>query len=154
METLVDDITIRRCGSADLAKIQHLNREIFGEDRLINSMRHDYLLMLVAERHGIPLGFKIGYRDLPGSFYSAKGGVHPQWRRQGLARRMLRHMMAIARADGFTWFRYHTFPARWPGMLSLGLSEGFRIAATEWNPTYGDYQVLLEFDLQRLSDNS
>lgn len=153
METVVDDITIRRGSNADLASVRRLNREIFGEDRLINTLDHDYLLLIVAERHGIPLGFKIGYRDLPGSFYSAKGGVHPQWRHRGIGRRLLRHMMVVAKADGFTWFRYHTFPARWPGMLSLGRSEGFRIAGTEWNPTYGDYQVLLEFDLRDLSDN-
>src|SRR5690606_19134971 len=63
METVVDASTIRRGTNADPAAVRRLNREIFGEDRLINTLDHDYLLLIVAERHGIPLDLKIGYRD-------------------------------------------------------------------------------------------
>lgn len=147
MDTLSEDITLRRGGQNDLARVFALNREIFGEEHLIQTLKHDYLLLIIAERKDILIGFKIGYRQNAGCFYSAKGGVHPAWRKKGLARLLLRYTMELVKNEGFRYFRYHTFPTRWPGMLSLGISEGFTIAETEWNPAFGDYQVLLERDL-------
>ncbi len=145
------NITIRRGTTRDLPAVAMLNREIFGEERLINSLDHDYLLLLVAEINAVPIGFKIGYGLESGIFYSAKGGVLPAWRRQGLARSMLGAMETIVQHEGFSELRYHTFPSRWPGMLSLGRSEGYDILEATWNPAYNDYQILLSKKLRRPS---
>ncbi len=143
MNRTIDHIEIRRGTRSDLERVMMLNKEIFGEDRLINSLDHDYLLILLAEVGDIPVGFKIGYGLGSGIFYSAKGGVLPKWRRLGLARRLMHEMERIAVAEGFTEMRYHTFPTRWPGMLSLGRSEGYDVLEASWNPVYRDYQILL-----------
>ncbi len=147
------NITIRRGTIRDLPAIVMLNREIFAEERLINSLDHDYLLILVAEINGVPIGFKIGYGQGSGIFYSAKGGVLPKWRRQGLGRSMLRVMETIVRTEGYAELRYHTFPSRWPGMLSLGRSEGYDILEATWNAVYNDYQILLFKRLKRPTDS-
>jgi GNAT superfamily N-acetyltransferase len=136
-------ITIRRGSLHDLSLVHMLNREIFYEDRLINSLDHAYLLILLAEINSIPVGFKIGYGQKSGVFYSAKGGVLPNWRKKGLAKRMLSYMEEIVRQDGYSELRYHTFPTRWPGMLSLGRVAGYDILEAVWNPVYNDYQILM-----------
>lgn len=136
-------ITIRRGSRQDLALVYMVNRDIFNEDRLINSLDHGYLLILLAEIEAIPIGFKIGYGLSNGIFYSAKGGVLPNWRKKGLAKQMLRVMEDIVVLEGYTELRYHTFPTRWPGMLSLGRSEGYDVLEAVWNPVYNDYQILM-----------
>jgi GNAT superfamily N-acetyltransferase len=137
------NITIRKGSKLDLTKVNMLNYEIFGEDRLINSLDHDYLLILLAEVESVPIGFKIGYGLSAGVFYSAKGGVLSNWRKKGLAKRLLRAMEDTVRLDGYRELRYHTFPTRWPGMLSLGRSAGYDILEAVWNPVYNDYQILM-----------
>jgi len=153
MEVDLDHLRIRRGNTSDLSIVAMLNREIFNEDRLINSLDHDYLMLLIAEYRGLAIGFKVGYRDESGSFYSAKGGILPAYRNKGVARLLLRRMMAEAKADGFSTFTYHTFPARWPGMLKLGKSEGFLIADVNWSHVYSDYQVLMKIDLRSVTCN-
>lgn len=154
MNQSLGHITIRRGSRFDLGKVMMLNREIFGEERLINSLDHDYLLILIAERDDIPIGFKIGYGLGAGVFYSAKGGVLQKWRRLGLGRMMLHEMERIVLAEGYNELRYHTFPTRWPGMLSLGRSEGYEILEAAWNSVYRDYQILLFKKLTRSTGNS
>lgn len=154
MSHALDHITIRVGSRFDLSKVMMLNREIFNEERLINSLDHDYLLILMAEIGDIPVGFKIGYGLGSGVFYSAKGGVLQKWRRKGLGRRMLHEMERIVAMEGYIEMRYHTFPTRWPGMLSLGKSEGYDILEATWNPVYRDYQILLRKKLNVPTGNS
>jgi GNAT superfamily N-acetyltransferase len=146
-------ITIRRGSMQDVPLVRMLNREIFHEDRLINSLDHTYLLILLAEFEAIPVGFKIGYGLGAGIFYSAKGGVLPNWRKKGLAKRMLSVMEDIVASEGYSELRYHTFPTRWPGMLSLGRSEGYDILEAVWNPVYNDYQILMHKKIGAPTDN-
>jgi ribosomal protein S18 acetylase RimI-like enzyme len=150
----LSNITIRRGSVMDIPKIMVLNKEIFGEDRLINSLDHDHLIILLAETASICVGFKIGYNLNSGIFYSAKGGVLSRFRRKGIGKAMIRKMEEIAQNEGYSELRYHTFPTRWPGMLSLGRSEGYDILEATWNPVYNDYQILLSKKLVRPSDSS
>jgi len=147
------NITIRRGSRLDLPLVYMLNREIFAEERLINSLDHDYLIILVAEVEATPIGFKIGYGLTSGVLYSAKGGVLPNWRKMGLAKKMLRTMEDLARMDGYKELRYHTFPTRWPGMLSLERSMGYDVVEAVWNPEYNDYQILMSKKLDQPTDN-
>ena len=124
--------------------IRSLNFQIFDEERIINTFDRDDLLMLLAYVDEVPAGFKIGYRENRFTFYSAKGGVLPEYRRRGLARRMLYDMMARVRERGYTRFAYDTFPNRNPGMTILGLSEGFRVVKADFNTIYRDYRLRFE----------
>ncbi len=134
-------------GALDI--IQDLNYRIFNEERVINTFQREDLLMLLAFLEDRPVGFKIGYRENRFVFYSAKGGVLPEFRRRGLARRMLHVMMDEARARGYLRFAYDTFPNKDQGMTILGLNEGFRVIKADFNKTYKDWRLRLEM---RLSD--
>ncbi len=124
--------------------ISALNQAIFHETRIINTFERADLLILLALVDAVPVGFKIGYHENRYTFYSAKGGVLPGYRRQGIARAMLVEMMARARKRGYTRFAYDTFPNMHPGMTILGLREGFRLMKADYNPAYRDYRLRFE----------
>ena len=44
------------------------------------------VLALIAHLEGNPVGYKIGYYDKPGLYYSWSGGVLKDYRGQGVAR--------------------------------------------------------------------
>lgn len=131
-------------GPEHLDLIRRLNRTIFGEERVINSFEREGLLMLMAYVGAEPVGFKIGYRESKHTFYSAKGGVLPGFRRRGISRRLLEAMIDHVRTQGYKNFAYDTFPNMHPGMTVLGLAEGFRVTRADYNPTYRDYRLRFE----------
>lgn len=127
--------------------IRRLNVDIFDEEHIIKTFERDDLLMLVARTEGTAVGFKLGYRLDPRSFYSAKGGVRESYRRQGIARALLYAMLDIVRERGYNRFVYDTFPNKHPGMTVMGLDEGFRVIRAGYSPRYQDYRLRFELDL-------
>lgn len=124
--------------------IREMNVVIFDEERIINTFDRDDLMILVAWVDEEPAGFKIGYRENRFVYYSAKGGVLPEYRRQGIARRMLWYMMDEARNRGYVRFTFDTFPNRDRGMTVLGLNEGFRVVKADFNKSYKDWRLRFE----------
>jgi len=143
----VPALGIVEVGLGQLEQVQDLNVMIFNEERIINTFHREDLLMLIAYVEEAPVGFKVGYRENRHIFYSAKGGVLPEYRRLGIARRMLYDMMTRARKKGYMRFAYDTFPNKHPGMTILGLKEGFRVMKADYNPTYRDYRLRFEVKL-------
>ena len=137
-------LRIVQVGMAHLEVLGWLNTTIFNEERIINTFDREDLLMLLAQWQEEPVGFKIGYRESLYTFYSAKGGVLPEYRRSGIARRLLYDMMERVRVKGYRTFAYDTFPNRHHGMTILGLVEGFRVTRADYNPTYKDYRLRFE----------
>ena len=140
-------VRIEQVGFDQLELIRKLNLSIFKEQRIINSFERADVLMLVAYLNDQPVGFKVGYRYDIRTFYSAKGGVLSDYRRRGLARRMLYGMMDMVREKGYRRFLYDTFPNKNPGMAILGFKEGFTIIKADYNTMYKDYRIQLMIDL-------
>jgi ribosomal protein S18 acetylase RimI-like enzyme len=141
-------VRIKQVGLDQLSVIRRLNQEVFEEERIINTFDRDDLLMLLAVCRGEPAGFKIGYRLKPDTFYSAKGGVLPDYRRLGIARALLYEMLDHVREQGYRRFVYDTFPNKHPGMTVLGLAEGFEVVDAGYSPQYSDYRLRFECTLQ------
>lgn len=139
---------IARVGMEQLPVIRRMNGAIFDEERIINTFDRDDLLMLLATYDGDPAGFKIGYRLKYDTFYSAKGGVLPAYRRQGIARALLYAMLDYVDDQGYDRFVYDTFPNKHPGMTVLGLNEGFRVIKAGYSPQYNDYRLRFEHKLR------
>jgi hypothetical protein len=140
-------LRIQTCSRLNLEPILKLNRSIFQEDRVINSWKHDVMIILLATYNEIPVGFKLGYGISSTSFYSAKGGVIQGFRRKGVATSLLINMMSIAKKSGFSRFGYHTFPHLHDGMLELGISSGFKIKSSKWNEHHEAMQYYLEKEI-------
>lgn len=140
----MDGLVIAELPLEQAEAIQPLNRMVFGESRLVQHVDHPGLLILAAYWNGTLVGFKIGYPKDRFVFYSAKGAVDPAFRRRGVARKLLHFMMSRVYLSGFDTLAYHTFPNRDPGMLIIGLQEGFRVTDARYNAEFNDWQVALE----------
>ncbi len=138
------DLRIIEADFSYIEVIRVLNEVIFEEQRIINTFEREDLLMLLAYLGDEPAGFKIGYKESRFVFYSAKGGVLPEYRRYGIARRLLEEMMRRAREKGYPRFAFDTFPNRHPGMAVLALTEGFRLTKADYNTLYKDYRLRFE----------
>ncbi|NBC17089.1 MAG: GNAT family N-acetyltransferase [Bacteroidetes bacterium] len=124
--------------------IRRMNRIIFEEERIINTFDREDITIFIAFVDDEPVGFKLGYRESRTTFYSAKGGVLPGWRRRGISRQLLHVMMDHVREQGYRRFAYDTFPNKHPGMTVLGLDEGFTVTRADYNSTYKDYRLRFE----------
>ena len=140
-------LAVERVGLDRFDDVRALNAAIFGESRVIHRLDRDDLLILLAQRDGRAVGFKVGYAESPSTFYSAKGGVLPEERRHGVARTLLAAMQAEARRMGYARFAFDTFPNKHPGMTVLGLAAGFTVTAAGYNAAYRDYRLRFEQDL-------
>lgn len=138
------EIRIVEAGLAQMGVVRSLNEAIFEEERVINTLERDDLLVLLAYLGDEPIGFKIGYRESRFVFYSAKGGVLPEYRRCGVARKLLEEMLRRVKKKGYVRFAFDTFPNRHPGMAVLALTEGFRLTKADYNALYKDYRLRFE----------
>jgi GNAT superfamily N-acetyltransferase len=137
-------VEIECVGMERFETVRALNLAIFGETRVIYRLDRDDLLFLLARVEGVDVGFKVGYSETESTFYSAKGGVLPGFRRLGIARSLLHAMAARAKELCYHRLAYDTFPNKHPGMTVLGLAEGFEVTAAGYNAAYRDYRIRLE----------
>lgn len=149
MTTDISEIRIEYLTKSQLHELDVINRSVFNEDRIINRTDHEFMIILRACLKDITIGFKVGYGRKKGVFYSAKGGVHKDYRRLGIAEKLMDEMMHAATFLGFTEFQYDTFPNLHPGMLILGLTKDFRIIEAKYNAQYKDFQITLMKPLKR-----
>lgn len=79
----------------DIRDIQSLSRRLFGEyvdnegDWRIRQMPS--FSVFVARSDGLLVGFKMGYAHTKTRYYSWLGGVDPDFRRQGVARQLMKN---------------------------------------------------------------
>ncbi|WP_089942980.1 GNAT family N-acetyltransferase [Candidatus Entotheonella palauensis] len=92
----------------------------------------DPVLVCARLRSGRLAGFKLGYRRRPQLLYSWLGGVHPEARRQGLARKLMARQHDWASANGYRFIETQT-QATNNAMLVLNLQSGFMICGYETN---------------------
>ncbi|MDG1754462.1 MAG: GNAT family N-acetyltransferase [Rhodothermales bacterium] len=148
----VPGLSIQEIGLRELDSIRGMNRLIFKEERVINSFDREDLLILEARLHGIPVGFKIGYRENRYTFYSAKGGVLPEYRRKGIALALMNEMVEAVEEKGYPVFAFDTFPNMHPGMTILALAQGFRLVKADFNTLYKEYRLRFERRLMEHDD--
>jgi len=144
----VPGLKIQGLSQDDLRSIPDMNRVIFDEDRIINTFERGDIVILEARVDGAPAGFKIGYRENRFAFYSAKGGVLPEFRRKGVAQALLAEMIRIAGKKGYGRFTFDTFPNLHPGMTIMALRLGFRIVRADYNTTYREYRIRFETSIE------
>lgn len=138
-------LDIVEVGMERLDTIRRLNVEIFDDEHIIKTFDRDDLLMLLARSTGTVAGFKLGYQLDAATFYSAKGGVRPAFRRNGIARALLYAMLDVVERRGYERFVYDTFPNKHPGMTVLGLDEGFEVVRAGYSTQYQDYRLRFEW---------
>ncbi|MFQ6605117.1 MAG: GNAT family N-acetyltransferase [Fidelibacterota bacterium] len=99
--TIQDAVTLSR-------RVPELDRP-YDEAEYVKRLATAHHLILIAENEGRALGFKVGYdRYGDGSFYSWMGGVLPDSRRRGIARRLQETQEAWACQNGYDRLRVKT----------------------------------------------
>lgn len=105
---------------------------------------------LVASDQDRLLAFKVGYAETDESFYSWLGGVLPEARRLGLARKLLHAQEAWVIEQGFRQIRVKS-RNRYRGMLQLLLSEDYLITGIE--PQDRDHDNRIWFTKKLIASN-
>lgn len=111
----------------------------------------DPVLVGARLQNGRLVGFKLGYCHRPQRFYSWLGGVHPEVRRQGLARKLMAEQHDWVSANGYHLVETQT-QATNNAMLILNLQAGFTICGYETNSQ--DIPVVLQRKILTLTASS
>ncbi len=133
MTAVGSDVTLRQ---GNLAEIFELHKQVpelkpaAGPDDYQQRIGERPWLGLIAELAGTPSAFKLGYWQDERSFYSWIGGVVPAARRAGLAKALLLEQERLLRGLGAQLVSVKSMN-RYPGMLTLLISSGYRISGLE-----------------------
>ena len=111
------------------------------EEMVFNSHRaSDSKLAEITEKNGLlliayhgedPVGFKLGYATAPDRiFFSWLGGVHKNFRRQGIAQNLLIKQESLVEDMGIRTIYFTSFD-RFPAMISLGKKNGYKLVRKE-----------------------
>lgn len=111
-----------------------LEKMIFGKSRAteqkLEQIRKQQGLLLIAYTGVVPVGFKLGYVIENGQrFFSWLGGVHEDYRRQGIAQSLLEMQEQHVRTLGIKKIYFTTFD-RFPAMINLGENNQYLLAKT------------------------
>lgn len=97
---------------------------------LLEQLSKRYALLIVVAVDGTKVtGYKIGYEQNQSQFHSWLGGVHPEYRKQGIASEMMRLQHNWCKEHGYTSIRTHT-KNKWRDMLILNIRNGFDVVGT------------------------
>jgi GNAT superfamily N-acetyltransferase len=105
------------------------------------------LQVLVASRAGTPCGYKIGFEHSSSVFFSWSGGVLPNYRRQGVASRLMLEQHRLARNLGYSFVRTHT-KNKYRDMLLLNIKSGFDVTGVYKNLSEKMHGIILEKSLE------
>lgn len=96
----------------------------------IHARAGSHPLLLIAESEEQIAGFKLGYALSSDTFYSWIGAVAPAFRKQGVARGLLKRQEQLVRDKGFTRIQVKSMN-RFPAMLRFLIAEGYEITDVE-----------------------
>jgi len=102
-------------------------------------------LALIAEINGVAAGFKVGY-EREGYWYSWLGGVHPNFRRRGVARALADAQDEWARQKGYPHVTFKTLN-RLRNMLKFAINRGFNIIKIDEEDNIEEYRIWLRRNL-------
>jgi GNAT superfamily N-acetyltransferase len=98
-------------------------------------------LILIAEIDGVAVGFKVGY-ERDGDWYSWLGGVHPAFRRRGVARLLADRQDEWARQHGYPTVTFKTLNSL-RSMLRFGIDRGFNIIRVDEHEDVREHRIWL-----------
>lgn len=121
-----------------------LTREILEREL----MTRPNLSILVGYLNDEPCGYKIGfeYHSDHEYFYSWNGGVIPEARRKGVARKLMAKQHENARVKGFKYIRTQT-KNKYRSMLLLNIEEGFDVTGVYKKLREKHHGIILEKEL-------
>ena len=108
-------------------------------------LKRKNLIALVAVEDEQVAGFKFGYEQEDGAFYSWLGGVHPAFQRRGIAKALMDHQHKVVKEQGYKLIRTYSRNEKM-AMLILNLKSGFHVMST-FVDDKGWHKIVLEKSL-------
>jgi predicted GNAT superfamily acetyltransferase len=127
-----------------LEGILELHKDIFGtSDDLINKMTSKpQLLVITALYRKKVIGYKIGYAIDNNKFYSWLGGVETNFRKYGVASRLMELQHQYLKENGYNVVQTKTMN-KWRNMLVLNIKNGYDVIDTHIDEK-GLHKIVLE----------
>jgi GNAT superfamily N-acetyltransferase len=107
------------------------------------AVKTDIHLIFAINEQNKAIGFKIGFREDPETFYSWLGGVLPDYRGQGIAKALMEQQHAWCQHKGYAFIRTKTMN-RWKSMLILNIRMGFEVIGVQAGRGGGELKIILE----------
>lgn len=125
-------------------RIVNLYKAIFGSDEnLVDRMKDKPKLLFNIALDGTKVvGFKIGYELDKTKFYSWLGGVDADYRKHGIASKLMEQQHQYVSDHGYTVIQTKTMN-RWRNMLILNIKNGFDVIDT-YTDKEGLHKIILE----------
>jgi GNAT superfamily N-acetyltransferase len=145
------DAIIDIVGPEDLPDIVRLYNQIFRPGRDLESFRRRFrgrynVLQLLARIEEKPVGFFLGFELKPAVFFAWFYGVHPEYRRQGIASQLMDAVHSWARQSEYDTIRFECHNQHRP-MLHLAIAQEYDIVGMRWDPDRGENLVIFEKQL-------
>jgi predicted GNAT family acetyltransferase len=127
-----------------LEGIIKLHNSIFGEaDNLVNQMESKpHLLIDISLDGENVIAYKIGYALDNDKFYSWLGGVDANYRKYGVASKLMEKQHQYLKRNGYKVVQTKTMN-KWRSMLILNIKNGFDVIGT-YNDDKGEIKIILE----------
>jgi GNAT superfamily N-acetyltransferase len=147
----MDDIQIKTYSSFDdsvLKAVVGLEQLLFeqpmAEQAILDEAKNKFdLVILIAWAGTAACGYKVGFQHSAKRFYSWIGGVHPNYRAKGIAKRLMRGQHSIAKKLGYKYVFTYT-KNRYRPMLVLNIKTGFDIIGVRHNLGSDGQSIILE----------
>lgn len=117
------------------------------EDLINKMVSKPKLLVITAMDDKKVIGYKIGYELNKDKFYSWLGGVDINYRKSGIATKLMENQHLYLKANGYSIVQTKTMN-KWRSMLVLNIKSGFDIIETYVDPK-GLHKIVLEKSLLR-----
>ncbi|WP_240758414.1 GNAT family N-acetyltransferase [Lysinibacillus sp. SGAir0095] len=114
-----------------LKEILKLHKIVFGStgDLVYKMSSKPQLLIITAMDGEKVIGYKIGYAINEDKFYSWLGGVDNNYRKQGIASKLMEKQHQLLRNKGYSVVQTKSMN-KWRSMLILNIKSGFDIVET------------------------
>jgi ribosomal protein S18 acetylase RimI-like enzyme len=130
--------------SKKIPEFDKISTEKEYEKRLSNTK----YLILIAKVNNELVGFKVGYdRYNDGSFYSWIGGVIPEYRKKGIAKKLAEEQELWAKKQGYKNIKIKT-RNKFRNMLIFLITSGFKIIDIEKKEQINENRIILKKDLK------
>lgn len=121
------------------------------KEKLSSRLTDKIHLILIARLEGKLVGYKVGYQLRPNEsssdeFYSWLGGVIPAYRNQGIATTLRQYQEQWALQSGYKTIGVKSMN-RYPNMLHLLISSGYKITGYEEGNTKGEGKIVFHKSL-------
>jgi len=139
-------------GQDELELLADLYNDVFSPARDAEFFRRRFkgrhnvsiLLAMIEDRH---VGFVVGFELMPTTYFVWLCGVHPEFRRAGIATQLMQGEQAWAQDNDYQIVRFECQNQHRP-MMHTAITEGYDLIGIRWDTITGNNVVIFEKEVE------